>query len=269
MSFDPIVSPPPPGQDEIDQNLGSPRRPEICRWYKTSELASGPSLGTLPTVTLCGSPHQNGSDRLAPTRVIHPQDDGRGEHFRVRIEGFGVGTWDLDLKTLELEWSETARILFGIESGQSVSYALFLSRLEPNDRERIESAIRHVSERGGSFDVSFRVAGALGRAQWIRARAGLIRDDAGAARHLSGIFLDVDEEKQVEETLRTRESHLRSILQTIPDAMIVIDGHGVIQLFSAAAERLFGWVESEAIGQNVRILMPEPDSSRHDGYIAR
>jgi two-component system sensor kinase FixL len=206
---------------------------------------------------------------LAPTRVIHPQDDGRGEHFRVRIEGFGVGTWDLDLKTLELEWSETARILFGIESGQSVSYALFLSRLEPNDRERIESAIRHVSERGGSFDVSFRVAGALGRAQWIRARAGLIRDDAGAARHLSGIFLDVDEEKQVEETLRTRESHLRSILQTIPDAMIVIDGHGVIQLFSAAAERLFGWVESEAIGQNVRILMPEPDSSRHDGYIAR
>ncbi|UPJ40744.1 PAS domain S-box protein [Bradyrhizobium sp. 40] len=206
---------------------------------------------------------------MAPTRVIHPQDDGRGEHFRVRIEGFGVGTWDLDLKTLELEWSETARILFGIESGQSVSYALFLSRLEPNDRERIESAIRRVSERGGSFDVSFKVAGGSGRAQWIRARAGLIRDDAGAARHLSGIFLDVDEEKQVEETLRTRESHLRSILQTIPDAMIVIDGHGIIQLFSAAAERLFGWVESEAIGQNVRILMPEPDSSRHDGYIAR
>src|SRR3954451_5329788 len=237
--------------------------------YKTSELASGPSLGTLPTVTLCGSPHQNGSDRLAPTRVIHPQDDGRGEHFRVRIEGFGVGTWDLDLKTLELEWSETARILFGIESGQSVSYALFLSRLEPNDRERIESAIRHVSERGGSFDVSFRVAGALGRTQWIRARAGLIRDDAGAARHLSGFFLDVDEEKQVEETLRTRESHLRSILQTIPDAMIVIDGHGIIQLFSTAAERLFGWVESDAIGQNVRILMPEPDSSRHDTYTAR
>src|SRR3954452_18745818 len=256
-------------QDEIDQNLGSPRAAEICQWYKTSELASGPSLGTLPTATLCGSPHQNGSDRVAPTRVIHPQDDGRGEHFRVRIEGFGVGTWDLDLKTLELEWSETARVLFGIESGQSVSYALFLSRLEPNDRERIESTIRRVSERGGSFDVSFKVTGTSGRAQWIRARAGLIRDEAGAARHLSGIFLDVDEEKQVEETLRPRESPLRSILQTIPDAMIVIDGHGIIQLFSTAAERLFGWGESEAIGQNVRILMPEPDSSRHDGYIAR
>src|SRR3954463_2669070 len=155
-------------QDEIDQNLGSPRRPEICRWYKTSELASGPSLGTLPTVTLCGSPHLNGSDRLAPTRVIHPQDDGRGEHFRVRIEGFGVGTWDLDLKTRELDWSETARALLGIETNQPASDGLFLSRLELGARERVESAIKRVSDRGGGCDVSFKAAAASGSGQWIR-----------------------------------------------------------------------------------------------------
>ena len=51
--------------------------------------------------------------------------------------------------------------------------------------------------------------------------------------------------------------------------MIVIDGRGIIQLFSTAAERLFGWSEQEAIGQNVSILMPEPDRTRHDSYIAR
>lgn len=214
-------------------------------------------------------PQQNGSNHLSPTRVSHPPDDGRGEHFRVRIEGFGVGTWDLDLKTWELDWSEAAGSLLGVARGQPASYDLFLSRLESKDRERVETAIKRVSEHGGSFDVSFPVAGASARGQWIRARAGVIRDEAGSARHLSGIFLDIDEEKQVEETLRTRESHLRSILHTIPDAMIVIDGHGIIQLFSTAAERLFGWSEHEAIGQNVRILMPEPDRARHDGYIAR
>jgi two-component system sensor kinase FixL len=206
---------------------------------------------------------------LSPTRVTHPQDDGRGEHFRVRIEGFGVGTWDLDLTTRELEWSETARMLLGVEPGQPASYDLFLLRLEPEDRERVETAIKHVGERGGGFDVSFRIAGTSERGKWIRARAGLIRDDSGAARHLSGILLDIDEEKQVEEALRTRETHLRSILHTIPDAMIVIDGRGIIQLFSTAAERLFGWSEQEAIGQNVSILMPEPDRTRHDSYIAR
>ncbi|MDH6257426.1 sensor protein FixL [Bradyrhizobium sp. BR13661] len=206
---------------------------------------------------------------MSPTRVTHPPDDHRGEHFRGRIEGFGVGTWDLDLATRELEWSETARMLLGIERGKPASYDLLLSRLQPEDRARVEAAISQVTERGGGFDVSFRIAGTSDRGKWIRARAGLIRDDAGVARHLSGIFLDIDEEKQVEEALRTRETHLRSILHTIPDAMIVIDGHGVIQLFSTAAERLFGWSEQEAIGQNVAILMPEPDRTRHDSYIAR
>jgi len=206
---------------------------------------------------------------LAPTRVTQPPDDGRGEHFRVRIEGFGVGTWDLDLKTGTLDWSDTARSLLGIEQNLPANFDLFLSRLEPEDRGHVESAIQRVSERGGGFDVSFRVAGASNAGRWIRARAGLIRDEAGAARHLSGIFLDIDEEKQVEGALRTRETHLRSILHTIPDAMIVIDGHGIMQLFSTAAERLFGWSEHEAIGQNVKILMPEPDRSRHDSYISR
>ncbi|MDA9434080.1 sensor protein FixL [Bradyrhizobium sp. CCBAU 51627] len=206
---------------------------------------------------------------MSPTRVTHPPDDHRGEHFRVRIEGFGVGTWDLDLTTRELEWSETARMLLGIAQGQPASYELFLSRLEPADRERVESAIKQVATHGGGFDVSFRIAGTSDRGKWIRARAGLIRDEAGVARHLSGILLDIDKEKQVEEALRTRETHLQSILQTIPDAMIVIDGHGIMQLFSTAAERLFGWSEQEAIGQNVSILMPEPDRTRHDSYIAR
>ncbi|SFP00150.1 PAS/PAC sensor signal transduction histidine kinase [Bradyrhizobium sp. Ghvi] len=206
---------------------------------------------------------------MSPTRVTHPPDDHRGEHFRVRIEGFGVGTWDLDLTTRELEWSETARMLLGVAQGQPASYDLFLSCLEPADRERVESAIEQVTGHGGGFDVSFRIAGTSDRGKWIRARAGLIRDEAGLARHLSGIFLDIDNEKQVEEALRTRETHLRSILHTIPDAMIVIDGHGIMQLFSTAAERLFGWSEQEAIGQNVSILMPEPDRTRHDSYIAR
>ena len=85
----------------------------------------------------------------------------------------------------------------------------------------------------------------------------------------AGFVIDIDEEKQLEEALRTRESHLRSILETIPDAMIVIDGHGIMQFFSSAAERQFGYTEHEAIGQNVSMLMPEPDRSRHDGYLAR
>lgn len=63
------------------------------------------------------------------------------------------------------------------------------------------------------------------------------------------------------------EAHLRSILETIPDAMIVIDGAGAILSFSAAAERMFGYREDEILGENVSMLMPSPDREQHDRYI--
>ena len=66
----------------------------------------------------------------------------------------------------------------------------------------------------------------------------------------------------------TSETHLRSILSTVPDAMIVIDELGLIISFSAAAEKMFGYAEKEVVGENVSMLMPSPDRERHDGYLA-
>ena len=69
--------------------------------------------------------------------------------------------------------------------------------------------------------------------------------------------------------LAAREAHLASILATIPDAMIVIDDKGLIQSFNAAAQRLFGHTEEEAVGRNVSMLMPSVDAEAHDRHIAR
>jgi two-component system sensor kinase FixL len=66
-----------------------------------------------------------------------------------------------------------------------------------------------------------------------------------------------------------REAHLASILDTVPDAMIVIDEQGIVQSFSAAAERLFGYQASEIVGKNVKLLMPSPYRESHDGYLNR
>jgi two-component system sensor kinase FixL len=71
------------------------------------------------------------------------------------------------------------------------------------------------------------------------------------------------------ENLQAREAHLRSILDTIPDAMIVIDEQGLMQSFSSAAERLFGHSADEVLGQNVKMLMPPPYREAHDGYLMR
>src|SRR5262249_22109108 len=66
-----------------------------------------------------------------------------------------------------------------------------------------------------------------------------------------------------------REAHLESILATVPEAMIVIDERGLMQSFSPAAERLFGYGAAEVLGKNISMMMPSPYRENHDEYIAR
>ena len=69
--------------------------------------------------------------------------------------------------------------------------------------------------------------------------------------------------------LEAAEARLRSILQTVPDAMIIIDERGRIESLSTTAERLFGYDADEACGRNVSLLMPSPYREQHDAYIER
>ena len=62
---------------------------------------------------------------------------------------------------------------------------------------------------------------------------------------------------------------LHAIIDTVRDAMIVIDEAGSIQFFSATAERMFGYSADEVMGRNVSILMPSPDREAHNGYMQR
>jgi two-component system sensor kinase FixL len=93
----------------------------------------------------------------------------------------------------------------------------------------------------------------------------------GAGAAIFGERLRLSNARRAEMTndVLAREAHLRSILETVPDAMVVIDEQGLIRSFSSAAERLFGYAEAEVAGLNVKMLMPSPYRESHDGYIER
>ena len=96
-----------------------------------------------------------------------------------------------------------------------------------------------------------------------------IRDQAGRVVGASKIARDITEAKLAASALSESEAHLRSILDTVPDGMVVIDEHGIIQSFSVTAERMFSYTAEEVRGRNVSMLMPSPYRENHDGYIAR
>src|SRR4249920_291012 len=73
----------------------------------------------------------------------------------------------------------------------------------------------------------------------------------------------------MEAALQAAQGRLRSILETVPDAMIIIDERGRVESLSTTAERLFGYGAEEVVGRNVRMLMPTPHREQHDGYLKR
>ena len=84
-----------------------------------------------------------------------------------------------------------------------------------------------------------------------------------------GIISDITDRKAAELAMWESELRLRSILDTVPDAIVVIDAHGIIQSFSPAAEQQFGYDSAEIVGRNVNTLMPSPYREAHDGYVER
>jgi two-component system sensor kinase FixL len=94
-----------------------------------------------------------------------------------------------------------------------------------------------------------------------------LRDEAGKLRGFGKVIRDITDQKAAEAALVRREHHLRSILATVPDAMIVMNERGIVSSFSAAAELVFGYTSAEVIGQNVAMLMPPIERRDHDDHL--
>ncbi len=95
----------------------------------------------------------------------------------------------------------------------------------------------------------------------------------GEARHngetiFVGVIRDLTERKNYERAILDSAMRLRAVLDTAVDGVILIDARGNISMFNPACEKLFGYAADEVAGQNVKMLMPEPYQSEHDGYLA-
>ncbi|MEE7462914.1 PAS domain-containing sensor histidine kinase [Methylobacterium fujisawaense] len=191
------------------------------------------------------------------------------DELRQTLDEVGICVWSLDIPTGRATVSPTCARLFGVPPERLTTFAASQALVHPDDRQGRADAIQRALRDGGSYEVDYRVVRPDGHVCWLRSRGRVSLDaDVRPARH-RGVVLSIDEQKRAEEDIRAREAHLRSILDTVPEAMVVIDEAGLIHSFSAAAERLFGYAADEAVGRNVRILMPEPMQGEHDGYLDR
>ena len=192
-----------------------------------------------------------------------------GDELLHTLDEVGICIWSLDISTGHATVSPTCARLFGVPPERLTTFAASQALVHPDDRKTRADAIERALRQGGSYEVDYRVVRPDGHVCWLRSRGRVQLDGTGKPFQHRGVVLGIDEQKRAEMELRAREAHLQSILDTVPEAMIVIDQAGLIHSFSAAAERLFGYAAREAVGESVRILMPEPMRDRHDADLAR
>lgn len=117
------------------------------------------------------------------------------------------------------------------------------------------------------YTIEKRYLRADGTPLWVSVTRSMVRSASGRPEHFVIVVEDVSARKAAEASLREREARLRSILDTVPDGMVVIDQRGMIESFSKTAEQMFGYEAEEVIGRNIALMMPPGDRERHDGYI--
>jgi two-component system sensor kinase FixL len=166
------------------------------------------------------------------------------------------------------DWNPGAAKIFGYSAQEMIGRPLSLL-LAPGHENEITRSLDLV--RRGELVEHFETARRCkdGRIIDVSLTISPVWDEHGRLIGASKVARDITEARQARAALSERKAHLQSVLDTVPDAMIVIDFQGVIQSFSSTAERLFGYTAQEVIGRNVKILMPSPYREQHDSYLER
>ncbi len=167
------------------------------------------------------------------------------------------------------EMNSEAERLYGMDRAETVGKDYFLA-LDPDQtggmpREELEQVLHGNPIRSGEGRVRRRD----GIERVLIWNASCLSDENTGYLGIIAVAQDITERQKAEEALREREARLSSIIDTAPDAVITIDEGGIVQSFSVAAEKLFGYEAGEVIGRNVSMLMPSPHQENHDSYLAR
>jgi PAS domain S-box-containing protein len=123
-------------------------------------------------------------------------------------EAAGVGVWIWTFATNRVWGSEQALRLFGFEPGADVSYEMVSQRIHPDDREWVESAVRHAMETGAGYASEYRVMLADGTVRWMAARGRMHPDPDGKPVRMLGVVVDISERKYAQQELAKKSNEL-------------------------------------------------------------
>jgi PAS domain S-box-containing protein len=130
------------------------------------------------------------------------------ERLRFAVEGAALGTWEYDLATGQIIWSERCKIMFGAPLDAEIDYAMFIRSIHPDDRDRIHTAVERAITEQEVYDVEMRSLWSDGSVHWVRSIGRAQYNHADIPERMIGVAFDITNRKQAEEALRNSAERL-------------------------------------------------------------
>lgn len=185
------------------------------------------------------------------------------ERLRLTMEAGNIGSWDWNIITGDVIWSDQCKAHYGFSPETSISYELFLQALHPDDRDKVAASLNRAVEEGKDYDEIKRTIWPDGSIHWTHSRGQVYYDTEGKPVRMVGVTFDITERKLAEAKLLESEERFRSLVTQAADAFYLLDRNGRILDVNQTACTSLGYSREELLSLNIADVDTEVESNRH------
>ncbi len=179
------------------------------------------------------------------------------EQLRLALAAARMGTWVWHIESNRVEWSERVAELFGVSLDEFPgTFDAYFSYVHRDDRELLEKAFSRALAGGEKhYSVEHRIGLPCGGVRWIEAKGRIYRDANSRPLRMMGTITDISSRKSAEMALFQEKERAQVTLQSIGDAVITTDEHGLVEYLNPVAEQRLGVESSAACGKLIDDLL--------------
>ncbi|MFZ2653862.1 MAG: PAS domain S-box protein, partial [Victivallales bacterium] len=179
-----------------------------------------------------------------------------------------LGSWNRDMLTGELSWSDESRRIFGLADDEPVTYDGFMEFIHPEDVEKLKNAQIKMREGREPVHVEYRIIRKSGEIRHIYQKCESVFDANRKLTNLDGIVLDITDRRNVELALLESEARFRKILEKAPISMAIVGMDGTIEYINRKAVGTFGYPHEDIPNMDRWYVQAYPDEKYRKAVIA-